>query len=371
MALLAACGGGGQPAAATPVPPTEAPQATATTPPPTAAPTTEAAAEPTTSGESSATETPGEETTEEEPAVETATRNIFEIADINSYRSRTTITLEGPALENEEFKSLEILGEHVKEPPAQRVTMQMGEGQNLEMVLIGNQSWMNVNGQWISTSGQETPDITEDLSPFDLSAVEDDLAKMERVGKERVNGMDTTHYRFDKAILLNLLENEVDREDVERVETVEGHFYVADKGFIVKWTIHLAGTGLNPDDPEAEGRMTMETELYDFNAPIEITPPETPSASDSLGFELPEPEGAVQQFATNNLVSYSVPGMSLEELVDFYTDGLEAAGFEYDEAGSMVSDDFAILSFTGDKTVNVTIEATSDEPNVTIMVMEE
>lgn len=354
--LLTACGGSTGPAAATSVPPTAPPPPTATPEPPlpTQAPTPAAAGE-----------TPAATDEPEEPTV---AREVFDLPGINTYRSRTTISVVGPAFEDEEFQSLEILGEYIKEPPAQHTIMNSGSEETLETVQIGDKSWVRFGENWIESSGQDLPDFTTGLTMFDMADIEKDLGKLEKVGSEKVNGFDTTHYTFDKGTLLKLLDEEASKEDIARIDVARGDFYVATEGFVVKWSMHLEGKGVNQDKPDAVGAMDLKHELYDFNAKIEITPPETPAASENLGFDLPLPDKATQSFSMEGMAVYTIPGLTVAEAADFFTTRLPDAGFELDQNMSTVTEESAFLSFKGDG-LNLSISIAPKDDGVEVSVM--
>ncbi|MCZ7574848.1 MAG: hypothetical protein M5U01_40370 [Ardenticatenaceae bacterium] len=341
--LLTACKGGPAPAAATAVPPTAAPPPTAPPPPP---PTVTAAPR-ATAGEAAnapASAAPG---ATEEPSEPAATKSVFDLPGITSYRSRTTVSVLGPAFEDEDFQKLEILGEYIKEPPAQHTVINTGQKENLEAIQIGPKSWVSFGGNWVESSGQSLPDFTSGLTMFDVTDIEKDLGKLNKAGSEKVNGYDTTHYTFDKGTLLKLLDKETSKEDIAKIDVAHGDFYVAREGFVVKWSMHLEGKGVNENKPEAVGAMDLKHELYDFNAKIEIAPPEMPSASDNLGLDLPLPDGATQSFSMEGMAVYAIPGLSVQEATDFFTTTLPEAGFELDKDTSSISDERALLTFKG------------------------
>lgn len=360
--VLAACGGGAAPAPATAVSPTEAPPPTATTPPPPTATTAPPATETVGTPLEGATPEATDEATEA-----TAVKNVFDLPGVKSYRSRTSISTLGPAFEDEDVQSLEILGEYVKEPPAQHTVISAGDEESLEAIQIGDQSWVKFGENWVESSGQPLPDFTSALTMFDIADIEQDLGKLKEVGSEKVNGYDTTHYTFDKSTLLKLLDEEASREDIEKIDVARGDFYVAREGFVVKWSMHLEGKGVNEAKPDAVGAMDIKHELYDFNATFEITPPETPSASENLGFDLPLPDGATQSFSMEGVAVYTIPNLSVKEAADFFTEALPQAGFELDPTLNSVGEDGAFLSFQGnDLSLNIAIAPKDSGVEVTI-----
>jgi hypothetical protein len=363
LLLIAACGGN-QPATA-PEPTATSVPPTATSAPPTAttAPTTEAAEA---GGE---TDTAGAETSGESEPSESETAKVFDVAGATSYRTRMSVQASGEAFKDEEQTNIEFLGEYTKEPAAQHITIKAGESatDTLEVIQIGDKSWVKFGGNWITDTSGNLPDFTEGLTPFDVSEVEQELDKMERVGNEEINGFQTTHYRFNKETLTNVLREEAGKENIEKLDVAEGNFYVAEEGFLVKWDMQMKGKGIQEDQPDLAGEISINFEVYDLNAEVSIAPPDIPPASGQLGYDFPLPEGATQAFVMEGLGTFEAPGVGVKEAAEFFQKELPALGFEATEGLAQIADDNAVLGFQGnDLEVTITISAKEDGSEIVI-----
>lgn len=383
LLLLAACGGDTQEPTATPVPPTATPVPPTATPEPTdtPAPTPTSAEAPT-----------AEEEPEEEPqstTIEGLTENAFALPGVESYRSRTTISVSGPAFEAEGedaeesmaalMQGFEIEGEHTQNPTAHHVTVRMGGEVFAETIQIEDKAWAKsafMGDTWTETEASDTDELTSgfagDLGEvFSVSELEEFLGKLERVGTEEVNGIQTVHYSADKEVMRGIIdESDPDAlAEFENADLVQMDFYITKEGVLVKWEMHIEGTGLNEENPEASGTMTFTSELYDFNADITIEPPETPSASETMGFDLPMPEGASQSFSIQGMTTLEVPDATIQELVEFYVQGMTGIGFQHDEENSFTSAEFATLTFTQNDTEVTIAISPGDSPDAPLQVI--
>jgi hypothetical protein len=335
MALLVGCGG----KATTPAGETPAAQATTaqqapaqpTPVPPTATPAP-------TQAVSAPTETPQ------------AVEDVSKVPWLKSYRMRMTIETSGEAYADQQSSKLEMVGEFVKEPPAVRYIITGATPEDsMEMIQIGNQSWIKMGNSWMQSSQETAPNFDEQFMIFHPEQLTAGWETATKIGKEKVNGIDTTHYRFDKPTFLQFMLDEETRAKYENLDVAQIDIYLADEGYIVKMVTHMAGKGVEESKPDLAGELKSTFEVYDLNAPIEITAPEVPSVTEGLGFTIPEPAGAKQAWAQEGMVMYNVSGMTLAEAVEFYKKGFTDQGLKYIEDSSTTTDTFATLEFQGEK----------------------
>ena len=100
-------------------------------------------------------------------------KQLFAQSEITSYRSRMDVTASGPAFEDETDLAFKILGEYVKDPHAEHLSITIGDEVFMEMVQIGDQSWVNFAGMWIESSDEDAGNITEDFMIFDVEDIGD------------------------------------------------------------------------------------------------------------------------------------------------------------------------------------------------------
>jgi len=349
----------------TPAPPTNTPAPAATNTlvvPPTNTPASEKAAD---------TATPEPEK-EDEPAAapKWSASQLFSQPDINSYRSTINVSMSGPAFEDESDISFVMRGEYTRDPEAQRMVIDMGDEGFMEMVQIGEKSWINFAGMWMETTSDETGDITDEMMLFDMEDI-GDLDEFKKVGSETINGFKTTHYQFEEEDLFKVLKDaQEDLATLEGLDSATGDVWVTKDGVVVKWLMRLEGTGINEQNADASGAIEFSYELYDINASdIDIQPPETGSTEDTLGFTMPVPEGATQTMAMEGMITYDAVDTTVKDLTDFYKKAFADLGFTEDADAGMTSADFSMLTFSdGSTTVSVSIMA-GDDGALQIMVM--
>jgi hypothetical protein len=284
---LAACGGESTPEPAEEAEPTVAseptPAATATepepemeateepTPPP--SPTLTPTVAPTPTGDPEAA---GAETPVEVSGVEA--RSVLDVASIERFRIRLDFTMAGEAYPERAMNGT-IEGAFTTDPRANHLVIQ-AEGETelsgtFEIIQIEDQIYLKAAGQWIEAPAGTAPQLEDYYLFGDELEAEETVSGLERVGEETVNGRETIHYRGDEAFLTA---NEVSGAafDVENAETARYDVWI-DKaeGFPVKQTVVFDGPGVNPQNPEATGRIEYVLEYYDFNAEdITIEAPE-------------------------------------------------------------------------------------------------
>ena len=159
---------------------------------------------------------------------------------------------------------------------------------------------------------------------------------------------------------------------LEELETATGDVWVTKDGIVMKWIMHFEGTGINEQNPDAEGAMDIAYELHDINASdIDIQAPEVQTTEETLGFTMPVPEGATQTMAMEGMMTYDAVDTTIEDLAKFYKKAFADLGFTEDSDAGMTSEDFSMLSFSdGSVTVSITIMAGEDGATQ-IMVMTE
>ena len=240
---------------------------------------------------------------------------------IQSFRTRTIYT--SVAEDGSTLQSMIMEGEYLNtEPPAEHVTMEMNleEGaasEKIEYIRIDSQIWMYYADQWMSIN-DDSMDFLSDMLPN-----AEDTADMdwEKIGKEDVNGMKTTHYRITSSTpgMLDLFNGSEGEEFDEEMNFSAGtiDIYVNDNNVIVKQDIHTEGEMLNEEGVMQPMSMDFNFEVYDINAnDIVIEPPNNEETG--LGSALPVPDGATSSFNTPGFNVYNVPDGNADNILAFY-----------------------------------------------------
>jgi len=218
----------------------------------------------------------------EEPLDLSNAKTLDEISDINSFRLRVKIKAEGAAFEGEEGAAalesgIDVEGSFIKEPASQHIVIALGGDEGLgafEFLQVEDQGYTKFGEEWIETPVSEAPKI-EDLAFLTPADLADGLDQFKRVGDtETVNGRETVHLYADKDTLAKL-ETGNEELGIDQAEEVKlDLWFDKSEGFIVKMEIVAEGKGLSETDAEAEGRVEMTLEYYDFNEEIVIEAPE-------------------------------------------------------------------------------------------------
>lgn len=356
MALLVGCGGKATtPAGETPVAPATIAQQPVSQPAPTKVPPTDTPAP--TQAPAAPTETP------------VPVEDVTQLPWLKSYRTRVTIETSGEAYADQQTNKTEMVGEFVKEPPAVRYVITGSKPEDsMEMIQIGNESWVKFGDSWMQSTQESLPKFDEQFMVFHPEELTEGWETATKVGREKVNGIDTTHYRFDKPAMLKFMFDEETRARYENLDTVQIDIYLADEGYIVKMVTQMAGKGVDENKPDLAGEIKTSFEVYDLNAPIEIVAPSVPSPTEGLGFTIPEPAGAKQAWSQESMVMYTVSGMTMAEAAEFYKKGFTDQGLKFVEDSSMTTDAFASLEFQGEK-AKVSVMISPDQSTGSLAVM--
>jgi hypothetical protein len=269
---------------------------------------------------------------------------IEDASGINSYRMQMHLTMKS----DEEDVTIDVTGEFVKEPRAERLTMRINEvggeeNQEVSMVLVDGIHYIQAAGFWM-----QTPDASltlDEMTPFNPADFAKATGDLKRVGEETINGRATVHYQADENLLAAALANQ-DGFDFSQAEDFQVDLWL-DKAeqFVVK--METSGT-----DNEG-GIFSMVVEYVDFNQPITITAPEVgmltipsddegedgaavplvPAGSNGsadlsglVGFELALPEGSTITLMMPNMVQATVP-YALDESVNLFQQEMLVNGY--------------------------------------------
>ncbi len=311
------------------------------------------------------TNTPAPAPTETPAVVE----DVSKMPWLKSYRVRMKIEATGEAFADQQGANMEMIGEFVKEPPAVRYVISGATPEDsMEMIQIGNESWIKFGGSWMQSTQEALPDFDEQFMVFHSEDLTEGWEAATKIGKEKVNNIDTTHYRFDKPALLKFMFDEETRARYENLDIAQIDIYLADEGYIVKMVTHMAGKGVDENKPDLAGEIKTTFEVYDLNAKIEIAAPSMPSPTEGLGFTIPEPAGAKRAWSQEGMVMYTVAGMTMAEAAEFYKRGFTDQGLKFAEDSSMTTDAFASLEFQGDK-AKVSVMISPDQSTGALSVM--
>jgi len=395
MLLAQSCGlFGGEEPTATPVPPlatavaTELPTAAPATsaPAPTAAPTTAAAtvvpaatqtavsapatavpvaASPTTAA-AAPTATTAPAVTEAE-GEEVVLPDLPSLDAVDSLEAVMDVTLTSPE-DGTVVSSVHMIVQADRAADAEHVLMEStdegGEPVSIEMVTIGDDSWMSFGEGWMHTkaSADEEGAASGAESLLILGDEALDSVQSPRLVKkgETVNGIVTDHYAFDESNASSL--------ETLFISDVSGEVWISQDGqFVVKMVIH--GTGAMPEDDDSETEkpvvMDMTWELVSINQPVVIEPPAGFAEEDALPI-MADALSNSSYFSTAEMATYEIEATA-EDVLQWYKDTLTAGGYTLEDETEMEGMSSATYSQDA-TTVMVMVTDAETAGVVTVMV---
>ncbi len=305
-------------------------------------------------------EEPGKEGSSEDLEIDLGAMN-----ELSSYRSHITMEIEAGEGEAE---LVEVELSTTREPAAQHIVM-MSQGEEIEMVQIGNEQWIRFGEDWMQSTVEETEtDMTDELSSFFMDVEQfGDLEneEYEYVGKEKINGLNTRRYRLEYSSLLGDLGLGAEDE----IEEGEADVWIVDEPdlpkFVLRAEVYLEGI----IDGEA-GKFSVTQEIYDVNADITIEPP-ADAASGGLPEDVPMYEGATNVNSMAGMSFFSAPD-EVTTVADFYLEAMPENGWTRDEAQDLESEGTAMYTFEKDgRTLQLTITEGDDGGSDVIITIEE
>jgi hypothetical protein len=214
---------------------------------------------------------------EEEPAAPVTAGSLDEL---DSYRVVSRMSTQAPDGSWVPSYDMEIAVVNNPPPHAEHIIMR-GEGDvvMMEMITIGDMSWMNAGGMWVAMPADDTGAPTAGTSAgFEMP--EDISANMVLVGTEVVNGITCDHYTFDVVIsseAIAEMTGGMAASDMPAFDShVVGETWIAAQAGLPPIAIRSDMTQTIQMSEGVETLVRTEVELSDINQPITIEPPTTP-----------------------------------------------------------------------------------------------
>ncbi len=356
-------------AATEPPEPTATPPATrpsAASPTPTSKPTETPKPKPTNTPVATATQAMATPESDEEDTLDDVSTAVTGLENLKTFRTKMTMEVEGIKEGKTVTGTYEILGAYNREQKASSFTVKtagslmgdMGAQEStVEIVQIGTQTWIRFGDQWVQSSGNEDRMMQGmTLSPKEVVG---DLEGLQRVRPdEKINGIDSRHYRFDEKSVTVF-----QSQAFGGLTKFQGDIWIAkgDDEYIVRIIIQGEGEKVELFEEVENAKLRFAYDVYDVNKPLTIEPPTT-AAPTLLGFaegELPMLEGAEIKLSMQNMIVLQVD-QKPEDVVKFYRESLKDLGWE-EEGEPMVAGDVSMLRFKkGEVTLNVMITVDKD-----------
>jgi len=284
-------------------------------------------------------------------------RDVSEVGDITSYRSRVTIRqVEGDVTTESTFTV-----EYTADGPAMHsVATGSDESESWEMIRIGDVVYMKgADGEWFTMQSEETalpesqPAVFQWASPAAVLNTDACVLK----GKESVEGIETEHYRCDERAFQT--ESAVE-EDLSLTSGYFDYYIASDLRIPVKTVIFWEGT--SDGSPFS---YQMESLISDLNTPITITAPEgvTPPGA---GKDVPMMGGAEGVASFSGMVSYRI-AQPMADVVAWYEDQMPVNGWTQDLDSGMSVEDVVQQVWTKDGRT-ATIIVTPDDGGTAVVI---
>ncbi len=239
------------------------------------------------------------------------------LAGLESYRARFSAEWKPEEGEPEVLMFEEA---RTRNPSARRLVMEgMMAGESVEIVQIGDQSWMCSGGacSQMQADPDELASTFSDAAMFDPGDVMDE-ENATFVGREENNGLQTRHYTLDLTSMQAafLAQGEV--------SDVTGEVWIADEPDLPTFAVRFE-MSWTENRQDIAGQVSFVYETYDVNAPFTIEPPEGAEKS-GLPEDVPIYPNGEEVFSMEGMTSFNVSD-GVADVASFYREKLTAAGW--------------------------------------------
>lgn len=245
---------------------------------------------------------------------------------LDSYRSTFHMHME---IDDGTIEDIFMEQDAIRDPFAQRMVMRSeGEGEeenfSIEIIQIGDTQWMSFGEEgWMQTTvGEDEAGFFEEgmiysVDDFTASAEDQDY---EYLGKEKVNGVRTRHYRLTlDALEMAALTGGSD------VDEVSAEIWVVDESDLPEFPIRFVMEFHGEVEEGKPGTMTLTQEVYDINVKFTIEPPEGASET-GLPDDVPMYPDATEITSFAGFVNFHVAD-DVDTVTAFYDAELQSAGW--------------------------------------------
>lgn len=247
---------------------------------------------------------------------------------LDSYRSTFHMHME---IDDGTIEDMFMEQDAIRDPFAQRMSMVMRsedeeELTSIEIIQIGDTQWMSFGEEgWMqATVGEDEVGFEEGMiysvDDFTASAEDQDY---EYLGKEKVNGVRTRHYRLN----MNALEMSAFTSGLY-VDEVSAEIWVVDESDLPEFPVRFVMEFHGEMEEGKQGTMTLTQEVYDINEKFTIEPPEGASET-GLPDDVPMYPDATEITSFAGFVNFHVAD-DVDTVTSFYDAELQSAGWTTD-----------------------------------------
>jgi hypothetical protein len=163
--------------------------------------------------------------------------------------------------------NIEMKGAYVA-PDSFEAQVQMF-GEDVGFVQIGDTAWVKIGRSWEATNAEDLG-LTSDFGDLLGDVLPAEVLDVAKTSREKVNGVETVKYSWDKAALARLLASFGETADMSDIDDASLSIWMMDDVVPVKMSMTLAGS----DEDGNKMSMKLDFNLRDINDPgIRIKPP--------------------------------------------------------------------------------------------------
>jgi hypothetical protein len=155
---------------------------------------------------------------------------------------------------------IKMEGSFVK-PDQMDMRMKMS-GQELGFVQIGKKAWVKFGGSWQETDADSGAFSFSDTSDLFSDFLPSEALKGAKVSQEKMNGVDATHYAFDKKSLESMSKDLASSADLKDLTQANLDVWMNSDNIPVKILMDFAGK----DDKGQKMAMKLEMNIRDINS---------------------------------------------------------------------------------------------------------
>jgi hypothetical protein len=140
-------------------------------------------------------------------------------------------------------------------------------GQQLGFVQIADRAWVNLFGAWMPVTPEDLGmGSSINFGDFAADQLPPEVVQAAKVTREKVNGVETTRYSFDKAALQKLAEDSGSGQDIEAANM---DLWLTDDGIPMKLAADMKGK----DSSGQRSAFKFDFTLRDLNGNFTIKAP--------------------------------------------------------------------------------------------------
>ncbi len=302
--------------------------------------------------------------------------NLSGTTDLSSYRSSVRIDIQGTESGNPVQQSMQFATEYTRDPLAQHIVIS-SEGitdtqgiNNIEMYTVGDKSYMNMGGSWLSVPAQsdQTAADAAIIKPEDMLG---DTCGWKQQADTDYNGVKAEHWTASTNDMQQCM-TAMALATVGDLTGASGDLYIAkDEHYVLHMSLTFEGKNLDVGLTQVtegldEGTMQLTYDMADVNQPFTIQVPEEALASGAMPEDIPVPSDATEVSNMMGMISFksvSTPA----QMADYYRAEMPKNGWT--QSSDNDYDGTFMLEYTKDnRTASVMINTDEETSSTSVII---